>query len=70
MSTSSHDASHSALGYLYQSQWPLLQLLQRTSEQPDISLTLELHDDVSWQQDGTPIELLQIKHHVDHQRGR
>lgn len=69
MATPSHGASHSALGYLYQSQWPLLQLLRRSGEQPDMSLTLELHDDVSWGQDGTPIELLQIKHHVDDQRG-
>lgn len=69
MAAPSHGASHSALGYLYQSQWPLLQLLQRSGGQPDMSLTLELHDDVSWEQDGAPIELLQIKHHVDHQRG-
>jgi len=27
-------------------------------------LTLELHDDVAWEEDGTPTELLQVKHHV------
>lgn len=69
MSSPSHGASHSALGYLYQSQWPLLQLLRRSGEQPDMALTLELHDDVSWEQEGKPVELLQIKHHVDHERG-
>ena len=44
---STHDASHSALGYLYQSEWPLLALIRRTGEQPDVALTLELHDDVT-----------------------
>lgn len=34
-----------------------------------MALTLELHDDVSWEQEGKPVELLQIKHHVDHERG-
>ena len=34
-----------------------------------MALTLELHDDVSWDQEGKPLELLQIKHHVDHERG-
>jgi hypothetical protein len=26
---------------------------------------MELYDDVSWEEDGTPTELLQLKHHVD-----
>ncbi len=69
MATHSHSAAHQALGYLYQSHWPLLQLIQRTGEHPDLALALELHDDVSWEQDGTPVELLQLKHHVNHQRG-
>jgi hypothetical protein len=34
-----------------------------------MALTLELHDDVSWEENGTPLELLQIKHHVGHLRG-
>lgn len=60
----SHDASASALGYLYQSQWPLVELLRRAGDEPDSALTLELYDDVSWEKDGTPTELLQLKHHV------
>jgi hypothetical protein len=43
--------------------------LERGREQPDAALALELHDDVSWEKDGTPTELLQIKHHVDATRG-
>jgi hypothetical protein len=61
----SHGASASALGYLYQSQWPLVELLRRAGVEPDSAVTLELHDDVSWEEDGTPTELLQLKHHVN-----
>lgn len=61
----SHGAAASALGYLYQSQWPLVELLHRGRDEPDSALTLELHDDVAWEQDGTPTELLQVKHHVN-----
>lgn len=64
-SGSSHDASASALGYLYQSQWPLVALLRRAADEPDSAITLELYDDVSWEEDGTPTELLQLKHHVN-----
>lgn len=61
----SHGASASALGYLYQSQWPLVALLRRGRDEPGCALTLELHDDVAWEEDGTPTELLQLKHHIN-----
>jgi hypothetical protein len=64
----SHSAAPSALGYLYQSQWPLVEIVRRSQERPDLSLTLELYDDVSWEQDGTPLELLQLKHHLNSTR--
>ena len=64
-SGTSHGASAPALGYLYQSQWPLVELLGRGRDEPDAALTLELHDDVAWEDDGTPTELLQLKHHVN-----
>jgi hypothetical protein len=60
----SHGAAASALGYLYQSQWPLVELLRRGRDEPGSALTLELYDDVSWDDEGTPTELLQVKHHV------
>jgi hypothetical protein len=64
MTSSPHSAASSALGYLYQTQWPLVELLdRRPGERPDASVTLELHDDVAWE-DGTPIELIQSKHHL------
>lgn len=61
----SHGAAASALGYLYQSQWPLVELLRRGQDEPDSGLSFELHDDVAWEQEGEPIELLQLKHHVN-----
>jgi hypothetical protein len=44
-------------------------LLRRALDEPDASVTLELHDDVAWEVDGTPTELLQVKHHVTATRG-
>lgn len=64
MSRQSHSAARSALGYFYQSQWPLLELLRGSGERPDCAITLELHDDVAWDVQGTPTDLLQVKHHL------
>lgn len=64
MTSSPHNASSSALGYLYQTQWPLLELVRRFADQPDAAVTLELHDDVALEDaTKTPTELLQLKHH-------
>lgn len=57
-----HEAAGSALGYLYQTSWALLELLRR--KRSDSMLTLEMHDDVSWDVDGTATELIQVKHHI------
>jgi hypothetical protein len=65
---SAHDAASSALGYLYQSQWPLVELLLRGADQPDTAITIELYDDVAWEEDGSPTELLQVKHHLNSTR--
>lgn len=60
----SHDASSSAIGYLYQVRWALLELLRGSRSHPDMSLTLEKFDDVAWEDSGgDPFELLQLKHH-------
>jgi hypothetical protein len=64
MASSPHSAAGPALGYHYQTQWPLLALLdRRPGERPDAAITLELHDDVAWES-GTPTELIQAKHHL------
>jgi hypothetical protein len=59
-----HGAAGSALGYLYQTDWALLELLRRAHDRPDQALTLELFDDVAWDAAGLPQELLQLKHHI------
>jgi C-terminal domain 7 of the ABC-three component (ABC-3C) systems len=64
----SHEASSSALGYLYQSEWPLVELLRRGGAEPDAAVTVELYDDVAWEEEGVPTELLQVKHHVSKTR--
>lgn len=64
MVSASHEASSSALGYLFQSQWALLELLRGHEEKPDGAISLELHDDVAWDEAGRPMDLLQVKHHL------
>lgn len=60
----SHDASSSAVGYLYQVRWALVEFLRKSRTQPEMSLTLEKFDDVAWEDTkGKPVELLQLKHH-------
>jgi len=63
-----HNAASSALGYLFQSQWPLVEIVRQSSVRPDMELAVEMYDDVSWEQDGTPTELLQLKHHLNSTR--
>lgn len=59
-----HDASSSAIGYLYQVRWALLEFIKSSESRPDSSLALERFDDVSWEDSGgNPEELLQLKHH-------
>jgi hypothetical protein len=69
VAVTSHTAAPAALGYLYQCRWPLLALLRDSADRPDCQITLELHDDVAWDYDGTPTELLQVKHHIKSVRG-
>ena len=60
-----HDASASVLGYLYQVHTALLKLLRRNRQSPGIALTIEKLDDVAFEVGGSPLELLQAKHHVN-----
>jgi len=63
-SRTDHSAAASVLGYLHQTRWGLLELLRARTTDPDRSLTMEMHDDIAWEQDGTPAELKQLKLHV------
>jgi len=51
-----------ALGYLYQVRYALFVLLREIENDPDTSLSLERLDDVAFETNGTPRELLQLKH--------
>ncbi|MCM1950391.1 hypothetical protein NC315_34230 [Streptomyces sp. G2] len=64
MASSVHEASSSALGYLFQAQLALLELLRGSEQRPDGAISLELHDDVAWEENGSPVDLLQVKHHI------
>ena len=57
-------AAASALGYRYQCRVALLGALRRVKSSPDLIIKIECLDDVSFEANGTPAELLQTKHSV------
>ncbi|NKT14075.1 DUF4297 domain-containing protein [Rhodococcus hoagii] len=62
-----HNAAGSAAGYLYQTNWALVDLLRKGNSRPDQAITLEMHDDVAWTSaadTADAAELLQIKLHT------
>ena len=59
-----HAAPGQAAGYLYQCERGLLELLQRAGTEPDLTLFLEKLDDIELAVGGSPIEVLQVKHHT------
>jgi hypothetical protein len=61
--TSPHSAAASAAGYQYQTWWSLLAMLRTGPDRPDATLSIEMHDDVAWEESGSPTDLLQTKHH-------
>ena len=64
-----HSGSAPAAGYMFQAQWALLELLRASdSARPDVVFSLELFDDVAWDANGSPIELIQVKHHLNTSR--
>lgn len=59
-----HEASASAAGYLYQCRIALLKGLQAIQVNSNLSISVERFDDVAFDQNGTPSELIQTKHHI------
>ncbi|MFD6139093.1 ABC-three component system protein [Promicromonospora sp. NPDC060271] len=58
------DASASALGYIHQLRWGLLELLQSAREDQSFRVTLEMLDDVAIEdENGKPLKAVQLKHH-------
>lgn len=60
---SDFSATDSVLGYLYQVRLALLSSLQRLAKNEFFAVYLETLDDVVFEQDGSALELLQLKHH-------
>jgi hypothetical protein len=56
-------ATDAALGYLYQIRLALLLSLQRLSKDEVFAAYIETLDDVVFEDDGSALELLQLKHH-------
>src|SRR3954447_2207342 len=64
MPSDGHSAAASASGYLYQTSWALLELLRQATNRPDQAVSLEMHDDIAWEDaSGNATELLQMKLH-------
>ena len=59
-----HSAPQSAAGYLYQVRVALVGALRYAYRDSGIGIAIEKFDDVSFERDGTPFELLQTKHHL------
>jgi len=61
----SHSAASSALGYLYQVRYALLEALRRLRNSQEFLVNIETLDDIVFDAKGQPTELLQTKHHVN-----
>ena len=57
-----HQASEQLIGYLYQVKYALFLLLEK--DNPLYKISIEKFDDVAFEEEGTPKELIQLKHHV------
>jgi hypothetical protein len=60
-----YSASSSALGYLYQVRYALLESLRRLRETQEFTVEIETLDDVVFERHGAAPELLQTKHHLN-----
>ena len=59
-----HSAAPSAAGYLYQARLALAECLRYAYRESGIEVAIEKLDDISFEKDGSPLELLQTKHHL------
>ena len=60
-----HQAFEQMLGYLYQVRYALYLLLR--NRELDCQISIEKFDDVAFSNDDIPIQLIQLKHHIQHQ---
>src|SRR5687767_4603821 len=57
-------ATAPAIGYLFQCRYALLESLRRLRRDEQFMVSIETLDDVAFERDGEPPELLQTKHHI------
>lgn len=60
-----YSAAPSSLGYFYQCRYALLEALRRLPEGDSISIGIETLDDVVFETDGSAVDVLQTKHHIN-----
>lgn len=60
-----HQAAEQMIGYLYQVRYALALLLDNDNE--DLQISIEKFDDIAFSKNDTPKQLIQLKHHVNHQ---
>lgn len=61
---SKYFASASLLGYIYQCRLALWEMLKRLKSDPNIAVAIETLDDVVFEKDGMPTDVIQVKHHI------
>ncbi|MHB8793180.1 MAG: ABC-three component system protein [Thermoleophilia bacterium] len=59
-----YSAAASALGYFYQCRYALLDALRRLPDGDPLCISLETLDDVVFEREGSPTEILQTKHQI------
>lgn len=63
LSSGSHTASTSMIGYLFQARYALLRGLEEAKHHPSYFLSIERFDDVAFEDEESAIEFIQTKHH-------
>jgi hypothetical protein len=58
-------AASSAAGYYYQARLALFECLRLAYGDENVDVAIERFDDVSFEKNGQPLELLQTKHHIN-----
>lgn len=61
---STHAASASAAGYLFQCRYALLAGLHAIPASPQLAISIEKFDDIAFECGGEPTQLIQTKHHI------
>ncbi|MHB1697447.1 MAG: ABC-three component system protein [bacterium] len=64
---SKHSAAPSMQGYIYQCRVALSEMLRKLKENQMVSVTIETLDDVVFEKNDAPIEIIQTKHHINRQ---